>query len=417
MKKRVISILSIMLSAGLLFAQELNVKDEGPRKLEYKYRENDSYRILSTVKENVYINGRKNHSAEILNRIAVKVTSVDKEKKSAVHEGTFMTSESSTYATAGGNKVFSYGDEYKSIFERDSFGVYTIEDIYFMPVVRDVPVFPDKELSVNEEWTYDGHEAHDLRRTFDLEKPYKVPFTAHYKYLGVLEENEKKFDVIQTYYEMSFTVDMKLLNNRDGEIPVTTTGFSSQLIFWDNEKGVIDHYSESFKIEIITNLMRVLTFTGTAHAEVNEFQRTATQETVDEVEKKINELGIENVNVKKTEKGLTLSIENIQFKPDSDILLFSEKEKLNKIAEIIAEYPDNDLLITGHTALRGTEESRQQLSEQRAQAVADFLIGLGVKDSYHIFTQGKGAKEPVATNSTEEGRSKNRRVEITLMDN
>ena len=113
---------------------------------------------------------------------------------------------------------------------------------------------------------------------------------------------------------------------------------------------------------------------------------------------------------------MTLSIENIQFRPDSDILMPSERAKLDKIAQILNAYPDNDLLVTGHTALRGTKESRQQLSEERAQAVADYLIRKNVRDKYHVFTHGMGGDAPIADNRTEAGRARNRRVEITIMD-
>ena len=113
---------------------------------------------------------------------------------------------------------------------------------------------------------------------------------------------------------------------------------------------------------------------------------------------------------------MTLSIENIQFLPDSDILTQTERAKLDKIAQILNAYPDNDLLITGHTALRGTKESRMQLSVERAQSVASYLIRKKVRDKYHIFTQGMGGDVPIADNSTEAGRAKHRRVEITIMD-
>ena len=112
---------------------------------------------------------------------------------------------------------------------------------------------------------------------------------------------------------------------------------------------------------------------------------------------------------------LQISLDKIQFEPDSDILLDSEKLKLEKIAEILNQF-SNDLLITGHCADRGTVKARQLLSEQRAQSVASYLEELGVRDEYHIFTQGKGSTEPVASNATEEGRIKNRRVEITIME-
>ncbi|MBQ0002137.1 MAG: OmpA family protein [Treponema sp.] len=413
--KRAVSLIFLFLCGICISAQSFQYKNEGPKKFQYKYKNGDSYRILSSVMEDVYYNGYKHHTSEILNRVSVNITSVNDGEESAVHNGKFMTSEKSVLTGYNINKTFSYGEEYTSIFTRDKYGVYTISDEYFMPVVRDVPVFPDKEIEVGEEWFYQGHEAHDLRRTFDLKTPYKVPFNAHYKYLGVTTQNEKKLDVFQIYYELSFTVKSKSLNTAD-ENPETTTGFSSQLIFWDNEKGAIDNYRESFKIEIITNMGNVLTFSGTAHAEVTDFIRTATQENIDEVTKKIEDLGLENVNVTATDKGLTLSIENIQFEPDSDILRNSEKAKLDKLSDILKNYPKNDLLVTGHCALRGTLESRQQLSEQRASAVADYLIKIGVKDKYHIFTKGRGAEVPVATNATEEGRSKNRRVEITILE-
>ena len=89
---------------------------------------------------------------------------------------------------------------------------------------------------------------------------------------------------------------------------------------------------------------------------------------------------------------------------------------MKKIAQILNAYPDNDLLVTGHTALRGTKESRQKLSEERAQAVANYLIRNKVRDKYHVFAKGLGAEVPIADNKTEAGRAKNRRVEITIMD-
>ena len=157
-------------------------------------------------------------------------------------------------------------------------------------------------------------------------------------------------------------------------------------------------------------------FSGTTKVEVTEFKRTATEENVQTVMEKIEDLGLEDISVQKTEKGLMISLENIQFKADSAVLLPSEQDKINKIGQILSAYPDNDLLITGHTARVGTEESCQKLSEQRAASVADFLVSLGIRSEKHIFTQGFGSKVPVASNLTERGKSKNRRVEITILD-
>ena len=79
-------------------------------------------------------------------------------------------------------------------------------------------------------------------------------------------------------------------------------------------------------------------------------------------------------------------------------------------------YPDYELLISGHTALAGKAETRQTLSEQRAAAVANYLIELGVREQHHIFTHGFGAEKPIAPNTTEANKARNRRVEITVLE-
>ena len=156
-------------------------------------------------------------------------------------------------------------------------------------------------------------------------------------------------------------------------------------------------------------------FNGVSHGEVTGFTSINDDINVKKLQKTVENYNIKNVKVSKGEKGLTLSLENIQFEPDSDKLLPSEQQKLIQLGKILKEF-NNDLLITGHCADRGTENARQILSEQRAKSVADFLIQNNIRSEYHIFTQGKGSTQPVASNDTEEGRSRNRRVEITIMD-
>ena len=404
MKSKFAFLIFFVLS-GVFFAQEYSFN--------FKYKAGDSYRILSRVQEDVFLNDAYHHHAEIINRVSVQVTDIGEDGR-GLHEALFMTSENSTGARGA---AFSYGEDYKSVFWRDAFGRYEISDEYFMPVVRDVPIFPEEKIEVGRRWTAQGHEAHDLRRTFGILKPYKIPFDAEYEFLGpVQEENGKIFYKFVVQYAMNFSVDSVMDARSFVGAPMATQGYSNQTIYWDIDKGCIDHYNEVFRIEILTSDQNVLRFEGTASAEVTDFTRTADQKTVEAVMEKITDLGIDDVSVRASEKGLTLSIENIQFKPDSDILLLSEKEKLDKIAQILNAYPDNDLLITGHTALRGTRQSRQELSEERAQAVADYLMQKNVRDKYHVFIKGMGGDAPIADNTTEAGRAKNRRVEITIMD-
>lgn len=137
-------------------------------------------------------------------------------------------------------------------------------------------------------------------------------------------------------------------------------------------------------------------------------------ESMQKIQDEVAELGLENVSVRQVEQGLTISLDKIQFLPDSAELLSDEKRKLDQIAVILKEF-DNDLLITGHTALRGNEYDRQRISEERAQAVADYLAETDVRDISRMTVEGKGATEPIAANDTEEGVEQNRRVEITIL--
>ena len=134
------------------------------------------------------------------------------------------------------------------------------------------------------------------------------------------------------------------------------------------------------------------------------------------VQTKVNELGLEDISVAKTDKGLQISIENIQFEPDSAVLRYSEQKKLRELSKILKSY-QNDILVTGHTArVDDNEEECQTLSEERANSVANFLMKIRVRSREHLYTEGFGSKRPIGDNATEEGRKKNRRVEITILD-
>ncbi len=109
---------------------------------------------------------------------------------------------------------------------------------------------------------------------------------------------------------------------------------------------------------------------------------------------------------------LNLSSE-VSFDYDSASLKPSFYPALNKIANVIREHEKTSVEIVGHTDSRGSEEYNQRLSERRAEAVAEYLIGRGV-DPARITTSGRGESEPRGTNSTEAGRQLNRRVEIFL---
>ena len=97
---------------------------------------------------------------------------------------------------------------------------------------------------------------------------------------------------------------------------------------------------------------------------------------------------------------------------DSDIVRSNAATNLNELANNLSKYNDSNLMIVGHTDAVGSSEYNQTLSERRASSAARYLKAQGV--SRYIATAGLGEREPIASNTTEAGRQKNRRVEIAI---
>ena len=99
------------------------------------------------------------------------------------------------------------------------------------------------------------------------------------------------------------------------------------------------------------------------------------------------------------------------FKFGTAQLTKSAYERLDRIAEFGAAFPDAKLEITGHTDITGTDKVNKKLSLDRAESVKKYLVKKGIAAD-RILTKGQGSSEPIADNKTKEGREQNRRVEI-----
>jgi outer membrane protein OmpA-like peptidoglycan-associated protein len=98
---------------------------------------------------------------------------------------------------------------------------------------------------------------------------------------------------------------------------------------------------------------------------------------------------------------------------DSDAIKAAAAENLRNLSSSLAKYPKTDLLIVGHTDSVGSDSYNQQLSERRAQTTANYLASQGVERA-RLRTSGRGELEPVELNSSDDGRTKNRRVEVAI---
>jgi outer membrane protein OmpA-like peptidoglycan-associated protein len=121
------------------------------------------------------------------------------------------------------------------------------------------------------------------------------------------------------------------------------------------------------------------------------------------------------VSVERTESGIRLTVQNLNFKADSAELLAGENERLDKIADVLRAAGDRNFLVEGHTARVGNDRGEMALSVERAESVARELIRRGIPKEKFI-CKGSGGTKPVAENSTPQGKAKNRRVEITILE-
>ena len=130
----------------------------------------------------------------------------------------------------------------------------------------------------------------------------------------------------------------------------------------------------------------------------------------------IAELKRRNIEARETSRGVMVNLPSVNFRFDSAELTSEGQERVDQIAGIIQrEAPNRRIAVEGHASRERTDQEvyNQQLSERRAQTVADSLERTGINGS-RITTRGFGTRFPVASNETEEGRRQNRRVEVII---
>jgi outer membrane protein OmpA-like peptidoglycan-associated protein len=106
-----------------------------------------------------------------------------------------------------------------------------------------------------------------------------------------------------------------------------------------------------------------------------------------------------------------------QFDKFNMTVKFDNATMLNKLAAILQEYPDTDVLVVGHTDSTGSSTSNMTLSENRAKAVSNYFINSKGLSSSRFTISWFGEDQPIADNNTIDGREKNRRVNIVIVPN
>ena len=125
---------------------------------------------------------------------------------------------------------------------------------------------------------------------------------------------------------------------------------------------------------------------------------------------------LENLQLRQTESGVVVTLGDVLFASGQATLVEGARSSLEEVVDLLQTEPDKKIRVEGHTDSLGDADANLLLSEQRARAVLEALVSLGV-ESDRISALGMGEDFPIDSNDDEQGRARNRRVDVILLDN
>jgi outer membrane protein OmpA-like peptidoglycan-associated protein len=124
---------------------------------------------------------------------------------------------------------------------------------------------------------------------------------------------------------------------------------------------------------------------------------------------------LEGLRARQTAQGTVFTLTDVLFETGKAQLKPGAYNRLAPLASFLKSSPDKQAVIEGFTDTRGTPERNLELSQRRAEAVRDFLVGEGIEPQ-RLVARGKGEDYPLASNATPAGRQQNRRVEVLVSE-
>lgn len=125
------------------------------------------------------------------------------------------------------------------------------------------------------------------------------------------------------------------------------------------------------------------------------------------------EQALREMAAKPTDRGMVMVLQDVLFDVGRAELREGGRARLEKLAQVMSQFPERKIIVEGYTDSTGSDASNQSLSERRADSVKQALVGMGIP-AERIETKGFGEARPVANNKTPAGRQQNRRVELVF---
>ncbi len=299
-------------------------------------------------------------------------------------------------------------DEYCEI-QIDSAGHYSVAYDQTVPVLRSFPVFSINPVTPGDKWRDFAERIVDPLNNGKLTA---VIFYCEYSYAGIQNTSLGEKHIINAQYAMRYKKgdsnlsdeNLKQISGRHLVTIMIDTRDSSSIFIRD----MLDEqyqYTDGTRLE----------HSGFILTWYNDVVGMDREEVVRNVSELIAEHDLKDVEVTEKQEGISISLQDIHFVPDSPEILPEEINRINRIAEILHDIDPSKIMVVGHTADVGTKASQYELSEKRAETVINLLVVNGFPPALFVY-KGAGGDEPVADNGTEEGRAKNRRVEFIILE-
>ena len=309
-----------------------------------------------------------------------------------------------------------------AFYEITEDGEFIVENDRGFPSLRGFPYIPSEPIRPGSRWQSEGARVADPLNTGNI---LVYPFTAQYEYMGTELYMGVPVHRLQASYASRYRAEEENgIVLRENEI-LSIMGSHRVDILIREEDGLLVFMRDTLDITytfINNTTIRYTGFTltfGHGIIPMNRIQLiTDLEETFIPLESPpVETFALEGsgIDVEQIPEGIRLTINDIRFIPDTAEFLPEERYRLDLIAQALNQIPDRTFLVEGHTASVGLPVGEMQLSQDRARRMVDELVNRGIPADRFLYI-GWGGTRPIEDNSTEAGRSRNRRVEITILE-
>lgn len=387
-----------------------------------QYNQDRSYTLVERTDLRRYDNGR--YIGLLSREVRSFINQDEHPKYKNFYQGDFYvlekTKRNSFEVTLGINEAIP-----SSFTITDDGYLSMIEDNGF-PSFRSFPTFPKDKIKIGDKWNATAERAVDPLNKGIITR---LPIYIQYQYTGDGKYHDEDIFILKaqwatrygiSYFDSQGDKELKsAMGSHKADIYVSKKTGCALLV-----RDIVDEtfvYQNGNKINFQGFITLFTEYPPAIDREIiiptlNRIAKNNDDKADDDTQKDFfKDKDVPDISYENTNRGIRLTIQNLQFKPNSSELLPGEENRLNQIAKVLKQAKNSMFLVEGHTASTGNISGEKQLSVERAYTIAEELIRRGISAEKFIY-KGSGSSKPIASNETPEGMAKNRRVEITILE-